>query len=67
MPTKQEIVDRMRALGREHSAAYERERARIEAERKSLRELCAAGGHVFGFSRWGGRACVFCGENEVSP
>lgn len=67
MPTKQEIIDRREALGKEYSAAYKRERARIKAEGDSLEELCGGDGqgHFFAksnttFSYLVGRQCVFC-------
>ena len=67
--THQDIIDRMEALGLEHSAAYKAERARIAKERESLQELCGGLGHF-----WRGspeaflapdlRRCVFCDAAE---
>lgn len=68
--THQEIIDRMESLGREHSAAYAAELARIDKERESLRELCGGIGHFFArtsdpFLIYGGkRVCVFCRQPE---
>lgn len=68
--THQDILDRAEALGQEYSAAYQAEKARLDKERESLRELCGGIGHVFGRGRallaWpvARRSCVFCGAPE---
>lgn len=64
--THQDIVDRIEALGRERSEAYERESQRIERERTSLQELCGSLGHAYGeprgtFRVLNTRECVVCG------
>lgn len=62
--THQEIADRLEALSKEHSKAYEAERQRIQAETRSLQELCGGVGHVWIRCRLGlsGRvACAICG------
>jgi hypothetical protein len=67
--THQDIIDRREALGKEYSAAYQRERARIDAEKASLQELCGGLGHFFAeyqgmHSHLYGRQCVFCCKPE---
>jgi len=69
--THQDIIDRREALGREHSAAYKAEQARITKEEASLRELCGGIGHGHFFARddvllypGGRRFCVFCKQPE---
>jgi hypothetical protein len=69
--THQDISDRMDALGREHSAAYKLEVARIDKERASLQELCGRLGHFFKRNpllplSYRGRCCVFCGTAETA-
>ena len=66
MITHQNIIDRLDALGTEHSKAYEAEQARQRKERASLQELCGGIGHFYakadgpmsGLSST--RSCVFC-------
>ena len=71
MVTHQDIADRIEALGREHSKAYEIERARINAERSSLQELCGGVGHIWGSSELfvltARRCCRICGAQEPGP
>jgi hypothetical protein len=65
--THQDIIDRREALGHERSEAYQREQARIAAERKSLQELCGGLGHFYARSAhpFGTeRCCVFCEASE---
>ena len=73
MPTKKEILERREALeqsgveaARISRQAYE---AKVNAEKASLQELCAATGHLFaklprlyGFAD--GRTCVYCDQHE---
>ena len=70
MITHQDIIDRLEALGIEHSAAYKAETAKQEKERASLEELCGGIGHffakdrsVFGFMG-SSRICVYCNASE---
>lgn len=72
--THQDIIDRMEALGKEHTAAYKAEVARIDKEKESLQELCGAisEGHFFAKRNslmWpsGFRYCCFCGAGEPRP
>jgi hypothetical protein len=67
--THQEIIDRLEALGRSHSAAHKAELARIEKERESLQELCGGLGHFFRQGDWpvfgDKRRCVICAKPEA--
>ena len=66
MITHQNIIDRLEALGTEHSKAYEAEQDRQRKERASLQELCGGVGHFYTKADWpmsslsGTRSCVFC-------
>lgn len=72
----QDIADRLDALRREESAAYKIEKARIEKERESLRELCGGIGHIFArpepkgpgwFFLFGTVDCVVCKTWKTIP
>lgn len=70
---RQEILDQLEALGRQSSAAYEAEQARIREARKALQTQCGVLGHFFAKDRtaWGRsvfsgdkRRCIFCNCEE---
>ena len=67
--THQDIVDQIQGLKTALSEAWKKERARIEAERLSLQELCGGLGHVFtrGDDPFAShRRCVFCQAAETA-
>ena len=69
--THQDIIDRLEALGTDHSVAYKAEKVRQEKERANLKELCGELGHFYEKSNWlhltgDVRHCVFCKVLEPS-